>query len=71
MLKPVVEKHINGQAVIFGQHGSADTQYFSAYGIPAIEFGPSGANWHGDDEYVVLKSIETYKNILIDYVREF
>jgi succinyl-diaminopimelate desuccinylase len=70
-LKPVLEKHIGGQAVIFGQHGAADTQYFAAHGIPAIEFGPSGANWHGDDEYVELKSIETYKNILIDYVQRF
>jgi succinyl-diaminopimelate desuccinylase len=70
-LKPVLERHIGGQAVIFGQHGAADTQYFAAHGIPAIEFGPSGANWHGDDEYVELKSIETYKNILLDYVQRF
>lgn len=70
-LKPVVEKHIGGQAVIFGQHGSADTQFFSAQGIPAIEFGPSGGNWHGDDEFVELQSIETYKNILIDYIQNY
>jgi succinyl-diaminopimelate desuccinylase len=70
-LRPVVEKHIGGEAVLFGQHGAADTQYFSAYGIPAIEFGPSGGNWHGDEEFVELKSIETYKNILIDYVEKF
>lgn len=71
LLKPVVEKHIGGQAVIFGQHGSADTQFFAAHGIPAIEFGPSGANWHGDDEYVVFESIEKYKNILIDYIKSY
>lgn len=70
-LKPVLDKHIGGDAVIFGQHGAADTQYFAAHGIPAIEFGPSGANWHGDDEYVVLESLEKYKEILIDYVKTY
>lgn len=70
-LASVVEKHLGSQAVVFGQHGAADTQFFSAYGIPAIEFGPSGANWHGDDEYVDIQSIETYKNILIEYVQTF
>ncbi|RSD26749.1 M20 family metallopeptidase [Mesobacillus subterraneus] len=68
-LKSILEKHIGGEAVMFGQHGAADTQYFSAHGIPAIEFGPQGGNWHGDDEFVVLESIEKYKNILVDYVK--
>ncbi|PLR79689.1 succinyl-diaminopimelate desuccinylase [Bacillus canaveralius] len=67
-LRSVVEKHANRQATIFGQHGSADTVFFSHHGIPAIEFGPSGANWHGDDEYVEIDSIKTYQQILIDFV---
>lgn len=70
-LELFVEKHINGKAVLFGQHGSADTQFFSAKGIPAIEFGPSGANWHGDDEFVETESIYTYTSILIDYIQSF
>lgn len=70
-LKPVLDKHIGGEAVLFGQHGAADTQYFAAHGIPAIEFGPSGANWHGDDEFVILESLEKYKEILIDYVKTY
>jgi succinyl-diaminopimelate desuccinylase len=70
-LKPVLEKHIDGEAILFGQHGAADTQFFAAHGIPAIEFGPSGANWHGDDEFVLLESLEKYKEILIDYVKTY
>lgn len=70
-LKPVLEKHVAGEAVIFGQHGAADTQYFAAHGIPAVEFGPSGANWHGDDEFVELESLEKYREILIDYVKSY
>jgi succinyl-diaminopimelate desuccinylase len=71
LLRPVIKKHMNNDAVIFGQHGSADTVYFAAFDIPAIEFGPSGANWHGDGEYVVLESVVIYQNMLIDFVNEF
>lgn len=56
---------------IFGQHGFADTRYFSKFGIPAIEFGPAGNFWHGDNEYVDLKSVETYKEILIEFAKSF
>ncbi len=49
------------------QHGGADTRYFAARGIPAVEFGPCGAAWHGDDEYVELKSVNDLKEILIDF----
>lgn len=55
-------------AEIFGQHGSADTKFYSKYGIPAVEFGPIGGNWHGDDEYVVLDSVYTYRDILKDFI---
>lgn len=56
---------------IFGQHGFADTRYFSRFNIPAIEFGPAGGNWHGDNEYVNIESVETYKQILIAFGKAF
>ncbi|PLR96063.1 M20 family metallopeptidase [Bacillus sp. T33-2] len=71
MLKPVVEKQTGSDAVFFGQHGSADTLFFSAHGIPAIEFGPKGGNWHGDDEYIDLASVLVYKQMLIDFALDF
>jgi succinyl-diaminopimelate desuccinylase len=49
------------------QHGGADTRFFAARGISAVEFGPRGAAWHGDDEYVDLKSVDELKEILIDF----
>ncbi|HWO97180.1 MAG TPA: M20/M25/M40 family metallo-hydrolase [Bacillus sp. (in: firmicutes)] len=70
-LCPLIEKYTHEPAVIFGQHGSADTRFFSAYGIPAIEFGPSGANWHGDEEYVEMKSVEQYKQMLVEFALQF
>ncbi|MDQ0246898.1 succinyl-diaminopimelate desuccinylase [Bacillus fengqiuensis] len=70
-LHPLIEKYTHKPAVVFGQHGSADTRFFSAYGIPAIEFGPSGAHWHGDEEYVEIESIELYQQMLIEFALQF
>jgi succinyl-diaminopimelate desuccinylase len=50
------------------QHGSADTRFFTARGIPAVEFGPVGANHHGDDEYVQLDSLAIYRRILDQFI---
>jgi succinyl-diaminopimelate desuccinylase len=66
-----IEKYTCSETKIFGQHGSADTKYFSKYGIPAVEFGPCGGNWHGDEEYVVISSIYTYIEILKDFIENF
>ncbi|WP_204166786.1 M20/M25/M40 family metallo-hydrolase [Bacillus sp. CGMCC 1.16541] len=56
---------------LFGQHGSADGRFFSRFGIPAVEFGPSGDGWHGDKEFVLLSSLYEYKNILTCFVMNF
>lgn len=71
LLRPIIEKNTKKEAVIFGQHGSADTIFFAAYGIPAIEFGPKGENWHGDRECVNLESVEVYQKMLVDFASEF
>ncbi|CAM3912531.1 M20 family metallopeptidase [Mesobacillus zeae] len=70
-LSSIVEKHTGIPARYFGQHGSADTHFFASKGIPAIEFGPSGANWHGDEEYVEIQSLYTYLTMLEDFARAF
>ncbi|WP_409304327.1 M20 family metallopeptidase [Peribacillus sp. SCS-155] len=71
LLKPVIQKYTGYEPLVFGQHGTADTVYFSALGIPVIEFGPCGFGWHGNEEYIVTESVEIYKDMLIDYIREF
>lgn len=61
------EKDIN----IFGQHGSADSRFYSRFDVPSVEFGPIGANWHGDEEYVVIDSVNAYKEILKEFAMNF
>ncbi|GED72037.1 peptidase M20 [Brevibacillus reuszeri] len=60
----VAQELAGDQAVLFGQDGSADTRFYAAKGIPAVEFGPVGANHHGPDEYVEISSLYVYKDIL-------
>lgn len=71
LLSEITEKYTNSPTRIFGQHGSADTRFYSKFNIPAIEFGPAGANWHGNEEYVEISSLNSYKEILKDFALNF
>jgi succinyl-diaminopimelate desuccinylase len=44
--------------------GGSDSTFFSEVGCDAIEFGPRGAGQHHDEEYVEIKSLEEYYQIL-------
>ncbi len=66
LLGEIVQRHTGREANYFGQHGSADTVFFAKHGIPAIEFGPAGGDWHGDEEYVDIESVLAFQNILVE-----
>lgn len=53
------------------QHGGSDARFFTGKGIPAVDFGPKGDYWHGDDEYVEIESIIHLENILVDFAKKF
>ncbi|WP_419959675.1 M20 family metallopeptidase [Psychrobacillus sp. BM2] len=76
-INPYIERiaHVTSQfigkpAVLFGQHGAADARFYAETGAGAIEFGPSGGDWHGEKEYVSISSTETFKNILVSLVKK-
>lgn len=71
LLANTIEKYICCETKIFGQHGSADSKFYSRYEIPAVEFGPCGGNWHGDCEYVDIDSVYKYKEILKTFIENF
>ena len=66
----VTAQFIGKPAVLFGQHGAADARFYAETGAGAIEFGPSGGDWHGEQEYVSISSTETFKNILVSLVKK-
>lgn len=67
LLKIVPEENLE----LAVQHGGSDARYFTPLGIPAIEMGPKGDFWHGEDEYAELLSIKQLENILIDFALNF
>lgn len=66
-LQQAIRETLDTEPVLFGQHGAADTRYYAAMtgGEGAIEFGPSGDDWHGNAEYVEIDSVHQYKDILL------
>lgn len=70
-LKESAEKVLGRDVLFFGQDGAADTRFYAAHGIPAVEFGPSGANHHGKNEYVEIDSLMEFSAILQHYILHF
>jgi succinyl-diaminopimelate desuccinylase len=71
-LRESVERIMPDETVeLSAQHGGADTRFFAARGIPAVEFGPRGAFWHGDGEYVEAESLKQLEDILVDFALHF
>lgn len=68
----IANKSIGSESIkLLGQHGSSDGRFFSSLGIPTIEFGPAGCDWHGDHEYVEIESIYQVENIIKEFIRRF
>jgi succinyl-diaminopimelate desuccinylase len=42
---------------------------FLRAGIPAVEFGPSGAGHHGPEEWVSIRSLLRYRELLVQFAR--
>jgi len=68
-LREVAARHFHGNPVGVGRHGASDIVYFQRAGVPGVEFGPIGGGHHGPREYVVSSSLETYRQMLVQFVR--
>lgn len=72
IFKDIAEKvKFPEEVAIYGQHGSSDGRFFASKGIPVIEYGPKGRNWHGMDEYVDINSIFKLEEIIKAFIRKF
>lgn len=62
-------KEITGaNAELIKKHGGSDVRHYSMVGCDGITFGPVGDGHHSDNEWVGIKSVEDYYNILKDYL---
>ena len=65
-----VGRSTRGQVLSVGRDGASDAVGFLQAGIPAVEFGPSGAGHHGPDEWVSISSLARYREALSAFVRD-
>jgi succinyl-diaminopimelate desuccinylase len=68
-LRDAIARTLDDDALSVGRDGASDAISFLEAGIPAVEFGPSGAGHHGPDEWVSIASLTRYRRALGDFVR--
>jgi len=69
-LERAMKKVAGKKTVLRGANGTSDARHFAGAGCPGIEFGAAGAGIGSDDEWVSVKSLETYCRVLESYLRE-
>ena len=67
-LVAAVGRLTQGESMSVGRDGASDAISFLNAGIPAVEFGPSGAGHHGPEEWVSIASLARYRQALRDFV---
>lgn len=50
------------------KHGSSDVRFYNSLGMEGVTIGPQGAGLHNDNEWVSLKSLSTYYNVMNDFL---
>ena len=57
----------DGASVSVGRDGASDAVSFLRAGVPAVEFGPAGEGHHGPEEWVSIRSLARYRQLLVDF----
>lgn len=71
-LNTIARKHVSSKKnFYFRNPGTNDTRYAVAVGIPGVSFGPVGANFHAQNEFVEIDSIEKFYVILHEFIETF
>jgi succinyl-diaminopimelate desuccinylase len=68
MLQKTSHKITKKQVPLVSANGSSDARHFARVNCNAIEFGPIGKGMGTDDEYVDIKSLEEYANIIKSFL---
>jgi succinyl-diaminopimelate desuccinylase len=68
-LKEVAKKVLNKNPKVIVKHGGSDIRHFNQVGCQGVTFGPIGGDLHGDNEWVDIKSLEKYFEILLGFLK--
>lgn len=69
-LQKIATKILGTKVSLIRSSGGSDTRFFTAQGIAGVNFGPVGKNHHQNNEYLEIKSIAPYYEILEQYIHE-
>lgn len=50
--------------------GASDSRFFTPLGVATIDYGVSGGNLHGSNEYVLLKSLDTARDFYTSLIEK-
>ena len=67
-LQKSVENITKNPSQVIVKHGGSDIRHYNGVEEDGVTFGPIGAGLHGDDEWVDIKSIQTYYDILVSFL---
>lgn len=68
-LRDAASAHREGEPMSVGRDGASDAVSFLRVGVPAVEFGPTGAGHHGPEEWVSISSLDAYRETLEAFLR--
>ncbi|MBT9587635.1 M20 family metallopeptidase [bacterium] len=63
-LADLQEHELGWRPEFYREHFASDARYWTNAGIPAVCWGPCGANMHADDEYLESDSLSTYHQLV-------
>lgn len=63
-----INKLTKKKAKMVAKHGASDVRHFTKYDSSAVTFGPIGKGLHSENEWVSIKSLEKYYEILLDFL---
>lgn len=52
------------------KHGASDIRHFAHFGMVGVTFGPIGYNSHSETEWVDIKSLQIYADILTNFIQK-
>ncbi len=67
-LLKITQQVTRGKVTLYGAQGSSDARHYSDIKCPGVEFGPIGGGIGTDEEWVDIKSLETYTNVLKQFL---
>lgn len=69
-LKKIIKETLGINARIMKTATSSDAKFYSVRSLPVIVFGPRGANYHENKEYVEINSLVDYFKILDKLIKK-